>query len=535
LDEDGGYQKRDVRAILPESESREPAQRQPIGIVNRAQAHAYGVHLSAGNRYRRIMIEFQTEAVGRIINVGDIISVSHPRVRGVASGKLVDWNAATLVLRLNSSPTPPEGDVYLSLNDPCGKPWGPVRLQSLNGDLARFDADDYATLITQGFGSPFEWMSRGLNRAVPTVWTLQAGREFAGRYIIKSIMPVDMHTYTISAMNDDPRVYAQDIPVPPWEYRTNTNVAKELAAPQGLEVTAQGIDADRKLRVSWLPVLGAEAYTIEYSVNGLDFSSLGRSNMNFAVIDPAGFGDTWVRVNAVNDADTSPWAVWEGDTGILPPAIPDVTASPYTGGNVTLTWDDVENADGYVVQVFLPDNPTTPIRISTASDDGLEWTWAYTLGMGFQDGGPYRDLLMTVTAVNEMDGSDPAEIAVSDPAPAEILIDSIQGEPGADSLTLIDVSTVEDDVTGFVIARGLFDNFTASETVEVRTVTALPYVWAGLASETPYYFRVAAKDAFFDVTQKLDSLNYSQSFEVTTLPEGAGGEGSEADSEAGDE
>jgi hypothetical protein len=507
-----------VRAILPESESREPAQRQPIGIVKRAQAHAYGVHLSAGNRYRRILVEFQTEAVGRIINVGDIISVSHPRVRGVASGKLVDWNAATLVLRLGSSPPPPEGDAYLSLNDAGGAPWGPVKLLSLNGDLARFDADDYATLITQGAGSPFEWMSKGINRAVPTVWTLQSGREFSGRYIIKSISPVDMYKYTITAMNDDPRVYSQNIPVPPWEYRTNTNVERELAAPEALNVVTQGEGEDRKLRVNWLPVSGAEAYSVEYSVNGLEYINMGRSNMNFAVIEPESFGPTWVRVNAVNDVDMSPWAVWEGDTGILPPAIPDVTATPYIGGNVTLTWEPVENANGYDVQVFRPDNPTAPIRI--AEIDDAEWT--YTLGMGLQDGGPYRELRITVQAANGTGSSDPAEVLLSDPAPAEIQVENIQGEPAADSLTLADVGTVEDDVTGFIIARGLFDNFTTAETVEVRSAAALPYTWTGLAPETLYYFRIAAKDTFFDASQKYDSLNYSQSFEVTTLAEGTG-------------
>jgi hypothetical protein len=519
LDEDGGYQKRDVRAILPESESREPAQRQPIGIVKRAHAHAYGVHLSAGNRFRRIMIEFQTEAVGRIINVADIISVSHPRVRGVASGKLVDWNPSTMVLRLDSEPEPPEGDAYLSLNDPCGKPWGPVKLESLDGDLAKFDPDDYATLITQGFGSPFEWMSKGLDRAVPTVWALQSGREFSGRYIIKSISPVDMYTYTITAMNDDPRVYSQNIPVPPWEYRTNTNVSKELTAPEALSVITQGTGENRKLRVSWLPVPGSEAYSIEYSTNGMDYVNLGRSNINFAVIEPSQFGQTWVRVNAVNDTDMSPWTVWNGDTGILSPASPVVAASAYTGGNVTLTWGAVATASGYVIQVFLPSNLTTPIRIAETTDT----EWAYTLGMGMQDGGPYRELVVSVAAINVTGSSDPTEVTLSDPAPAVILVDNIQGEPGVDTLTLTDVGEVEADVTGFIIARGLFGSFTAGETVEIRQISALPYTWTGLAPETPYYFRVAAKDSFFDVTQKYDSLNYSESFEVITLAEDVGG------------
>jgi hypothetical protein len=260
-------------------------------------------------------------------------------------------------------------------------------------------------------------------------------------------------------------------------------------------------------------VPGADAYTVEYSVNGLDYVSLGRSNINFAVIEPVSFGPTWVRVNAVNDYDTSLWAVWEGNTAILPPEGLAVEASSYVGGTVTLTWSENENTDRYIVRVFQGGNEDVPVRIAETEDT----TWTYTLGMGLLDGGPFRDLRLDVIAVNAMGSSDPEGVDVSDPAPAEIPIANIEGEPGTDSLTLTSVGDVEDDVTGFIVARGMYPNFTAEETIDQRTIEALPYTWSALEPDTTYYFRIAAKDTFFDATQKYDSLLYSESFEITTL------------------
>jgi hypothetical protein len=519
LDEAGGYAKRDVRAILPDSESLEPAQRQPIGIVNRPQAHAFGCHLAAGNRFRRILIEFQTEAVGRLLNVGDIISVTHPRLRGAAFGKLVEWNENTLTLRLASTPVIPEQesaqDMYLSLTDPQGRPWGPVKLESLDGDSAKLDALDYAVLLLQGAGNPFEWMTGGIDR-MPTVWTIQTNREFSGRFIVKSISPVDLYRYTVTAMNDDSRVYTvpQSIPVPPWEYRTNEQVTQELATPQSLSVAVEETGENRKLRATWLPVPRADAYTVEYSMNGLDFISVGKVNINAGVITPPEFGTIWVRVNAVNANDMSDWAVWSGDTSMVIPAAPEVSVvGTYADASFTLVWKVVAGNVNYAVQVFDDDTLSEiPVHVAATADT----TWQYTLGMGLSNGGPYRNVRVHVRAVNSAGYSEPGIVTITYPAPDEIALDDIQGTVGEDSFTVTSVGAVAGNVTGYVIARGANADFSPGEVLELRTISGFPYTWVGLTPDTVYHFRIAAKDSFFDASQKYSALNYSGSLTIST-------------------
>lgn len=70
LDEDAGFATRDVPATLPDSESRKPAQKTYLGIVNRDHAYQIGMAYAARNRYRRLSYEFETEGMGRILNIG---------------------------------------------------------------------------------------------------------------------------------------------------------------------------------------------------------------------------------------------------------------------------------------------------------------------------------------------------------------------------------------------------------------------------------------------------------------------------------
>ncbi len=319
LDEDAGYAKRDVRAVLPASESREPAQRHPIGIVNRKHAHAYGMHLAACNRYRRVGAEFQTEAIGRLLNVGDVVAINHPRLRSSACGQLTDWNEQTLVLRLDKEVKSANKDEerYLTLTDPQGRVWGPVKLDTLTNEgepgqtaLAKIDAKDYAALIMQGFDSPFEWVSRGYDRQ-PTVWTLQTGREISGRYLIEKITPVDMYRHTIQVVRDDPRVYSVNVACPIWENRANLPESAALAAPTGLTMLPPE-ESKGPVTLKWFPSPGAYTYEVEYSRNGKKWRRLGRVNTNLAslYIDA---GAARLRVAALNDQRQSAWAYWRGN------------------------------------------------------------------------------------------------------------------------------------------------------------------------------------------------------------------------------
>jgi hypothetical protein len=549
LDESAGFAKRDVAAVLPDSESKETSEQTPISIVNRDHAFAYGWHLACCNRYRRVTAEFQTEGIGRMLNMGDICAVKHPRFRSLAYGKMTDWREDELLLYLDPEPKlkPPgentgadaeaEGnvdtnpdtdsdaspDLYISFTRPDGTPWGPVKLESISGALARIDAEDYALLQAQGLESPFGWFTRGYDR-LPTIWSLHTSRSFERRMIVKKIVPQDMYHHSLTLVSDDPRAYTPPPATPPWLYRSIAPIPDTLAAPQAMSATVNGTLDAPSVTVSWLPVPGATAYEVLYSGDGgTTWERKGRANINimtFAVPQ----GAFSVAVYAVNNEKEGPRSTVSGDTSIIAPDAPvPALTTPYAGGQASIAWPEVTGAVSYTVRAFV-EGRATPVRITEVTAP----EFVYTAVMNMTDGGPYREMLFDVAATNGVKSSEPGAITVTDPAPAEIPLASIDGSVAATSVTINSVSTGgtggtegEADITGYVIARGLYANFLPSEVSEIRTVTAFPYTWDGLTPETPYFFRIAAKDAFFDTTSDFQSLNYSESVNIVTLAEDA--------------
>lgn len=508
LDEEAGYAQRDVRAVLPDSESRKPSQRTYLGIANRKQAHAVGVAYAARNRHRRLGYEFQTEGIGRLLNIGDVVAITHPRLRGSCSGAVADWNEETLTIRLQGEVRLKSGatDRYLSLTRPDGSPWGPVRLATIGGNTARMDSVDYGRLLMQGQENPFAWLTSGVS-SLPTTWTLQEGREFSRRVIITGIAPQDLYHYKITCINDSPDVDGYDIPVPPWEYRSNLPSVDSLDAPKSLRVRIGGSEGAPVLLASWLPVAGAAGYEVETSVDGESWDRAGRVTVSAAEC-PTAAGDAWLRVSAIRDELQSPWAQWSGNTAVTIPDAPVVELSgPYLGGALSLSWDAVAGDPSYIVRIY-PDVAQEPVRQAPLS--GTSWT--YTPVLGVDDGGPWRTLRAEVVAVNEVGESPPGVVSADDPAPDTVF--DIDGVTGENSVTL-EHASVEGEYTGFVLIRGLAADFDASGIAESRIVDALPYTWTGLESGTTYYFRIAAKDAFFDVSGDFASLNYSDVLVVT--------------------
>jgi hypothetical protein len=389
---------------------------------------------------------------------------------------------------------------------PDGSPWGPVKLEALDRDAAKMDSADYAALIMQGLEEPFSWLTRGYDR-MPTVWSLHAGRDFSRRMLIRKITPVDMYRYTVQLVNDDPRVYSQNIAVPPWEYRSNLPVVTVLAAPKSLAATWAG----GALSLSWLPVSGAQWYEVQASGNGQTWENRGRANINalsFAV--PQGM--TFVRVRGANGVTEGAWAEWSGDTGILVPQPPlPALDGPYAGAAFSASWLPVTGATAYTVRVFAGGN-IVPARIHQTEVPAFSYTYA----MGVADGGPWRTLRVDAAASNASGESLPAALDISDPAPAVIAAEDLTAVPGVSGVTLDRTDDPETDITGYVLARGATPDFAFAQVLESRIVTGLPYTWTGLEPDTVYYFRVAAKDAFFDVAGDYANLPFGGVVTVTT-------------------
>lgn len=513
LDADYGYQQRDVTATLPESESREPSGLNILGITSREHAHKVAVAYAAHNRWQRVIVECQVEALGRVINRGDVCTVAHPRFRNTAAGAVASWDEGGLEISLKrdmgrTGADTDEGDGYIALTRQDGSIWGPCKLAALEDSTAVLDSADYATLLLQGQGNPFEWLTSGMDR-LPTTWTLYASRVYQRLMVVDSVTTQDFLHYSLKLLNYDDRIYQYgDMETPPWQGRGQLPVVETLDAPENLRGV---IKAPETVTLVWMSVPGASWYEVETSATGESWVNLGRSNVTQMTVTVAP-GVIYARVRAASDTLQSGWAMWEGDTSIPVPATPRlVLEGEYVGGDATLFWPPVEHAEKYAVAL----KSGGQVVYTSAVESG-----PFVVTPEMQEGGPFRELECMVSAVGAAGSSPEATVALSDPAPvapvdAEVVI-------GASGVTLESVTPDEaPDKTGYVIVRGDAPGFTAAQAAELRQTAALPYVWDGLAAGT-YYFRVVVKDAFFDLARNPLSLNWSP---VLAVEISGGGDG----------
>lgn len=520
LDAAYGFQQRDVKAVLPESESREESSLEMLGITSREHAFRVAVGYAARNRWRRIGVECQVEGLGRLMNRGDVVTVSHPRLRNTASGKIEAWDEANLALTLrkDTGEMPKKGDVYLALSRPDGTVWGPCRLagRGLAGSEGLYevtlDAEDYAALLLENETDiPWNWLTSG-ESSLPTLWTLQSSREFVRRMLVQSVTPSDLWTYTVSLVNDDERVYGYDyLPVPAWEGRGQLPAVESLSAPERLTVNVGGTANSPILEASWLPVAGADAYEVESSSDGEAWTRVGRMNINRAsVFVPR--GPALLRVAAVRDDMQSRWAVWQGDTRVSKPG-ETAPAAAFDGAVFRVEWPAVEGAAGYSLDIMAD-----LARVASVTDTD-ELVYELTPEEAAALGGPWRKMSADVWAVNSAGPGPVATASAEVPAPQAVTDANVS--VGADSITLNSVSGPapigQQGVTGYVLLQGATPDFSASAVTGMQVINALPHTLSGLTPGTTYYFRIAARDAWFDdVPTSYASLNFSGVLAVTT-------------------
>lgn len=513
-DADAGFQDRDVRAVLPESESTYPYELTLLGPTNREQAFRIALAMSARNRWRRIIVECQVEAIGRLMNLGDVVSLAHPRFRETCSGVIDGWHEQSLTLMLHSDmasglPSQDDGPVYLSLTRPDGSPWGPVLVDELAKDYVTLSRADYMQVLAQGMDNPFDWINSGVDR-VPTVWALHASRMFDRQMIVMGVVPQDLWHYTVVMCNNAPEVHQYGgLPTPLWHGRVALPSSETVEAPFGL--SARVIDqAGPSLEVTWGASAGAQWYEIQArSLSGTNpWTDFGRFVVSGAVITVPP-GPLEVRVRAAREDHQSSWAIWKGNTNARPPATPVVAAQgAYTGGSVMLAWAAVPEATSYLIGVYRNQGGQSGATIISAETTAL--SWKLTPEMQGDGDGPFRDIRISVSAKSSIGTSEAMTIDFSDPLPLAPAGASIISEETSLVLNeLVMPSTV--DVTGYVILRGDSPTFGIDAVQEMRVAQRIPYTWSGLQAGTTYYFRIAPKDAFYDLTGQTGvlGLNYS--------------------------
>lgn len=519
LDEEAGFQQREVSATLPDSESLKPATRGFVGVTSRAQAFFMGVRLAAANRHRRLEFKWQTEAIGRLIAVGDVVTLNHPYLATVLSGKIEGWDENRLLFDLGRTITRPDAPVWLALNGRNGRPWGPCLIEYINGSTVRLDPADYERILAQrkkegrDDGNPFKWVSNG-NNGLETIWKVEAGPDYENRVIVTSVQILDRFHCEITAVNDAPEAYGyQELEVPPWLGRENLPSGDDLTAPESINARISGTEDEPVIILSWLPTPGAASYAVEYSVDGSSWMTMAEVYINEArlAVTP---GLVYVRLAARNRERQGPWASWNADTAdMFLPATPIRLEEPYRSAHLVLGWDVSESALNYTVNISTASGEV--VRIVQA---GLSGQYAYTAAMGAADGGPWRHLRISLGTVYPQGLTMTSSLEVEDAPPGPP--DNISHSATSDSITLIDANWADDDEkTGLVVVRGDSEDFDAEGALGYRRTGDLPFTWTGLEPDTVYYFRLASADAFYEVKGNLMDLNYSSVLTISTQPE----------------
>lgn len=559
LDANYGFQQRDVTAVLPESESREPSSLDILGITDRNHAFQVAVAYAAHNRWQRVKVECQVEALGRLINKGDICTVAHPRFRNTCAGIVQEWaensllvcvkydmkfpeekvdgyyleipaqaeypktlsqlleyglktdkanvidvyGEGTLHTSLDEQPksrfTVRDDDWYIAFTRQDGSIWGPCKIREIDGNRVFLDQADYSTLLVQGQGNPFEFFTAGRDRQA-TTWTLYSARTYQRLMVVDSVQAQDKLHYTLQLLNYDDRIYSyNDLPVPIWQGRGQLPDNDMLKQPTYLK--GRILDTGR-IELVWLAVQGAEWYEIQQSSNNTDWQNPQRVTETQITLDVSP-GPVYLRVRAGGGAKISAWTSWTGNTLLAAPGVPaPVLSGKYQNGIANISWPTVSGASRYVISLIR-----NGVNLYTATQTGT----AFQVTPEIQTGGPFRSFSFNVSAANENGVSASGSLVLNEPAPAKITAANISIT--GTTATLTSVTPTLTGISGYVIAMGAIPDFSVNQVQELRQTASLPYSWTGLTSGL-HYFRIAAKDSFYDSFHDPYSLNWSDALPV---------------------
>ena len=252
--------------------------------------------------------------------------------------------------------------------------------------------------------------------------------------------------------------------------------------------------------MSWLSVEGASWYEVQSSIDGQNWTNLGRVSETQTLIlgDP---GTVYACVRAGNDQYISSWSQWHGNTTAIAPAVPQPRlASGVYNGSATITWPKIDEAESYIVT--LRNTGGVGFYTTEITENTFEIT------PEIQTGGPYRNLRVDVAAKNEAGVSSAGRVELSaetPPVPTEVY-----GAPSGSSFILAVVKPEYEKRTGYVVVYGNSEKFDASNFFGVQIIKGAD----GLPATLSYpgnanFYRVAFTDAFFDAAPNPSSLSFS--------------------------
>lgn len=473
-----------------------------MGCTSRGQANRLGKWILLTEKEETETVTFKTGLEGCGVMPGEIILTSDSARSGDrVGGRIADISGVTVTL--DSEVTLRVGENYtLSIVLPSGViedravAWGGAQ-----------NTTTHTITISSAFSSEPQKNS---------MWVLQTDSLLPELWRIVSVTEAGDNKIEITAIEHIPGKYAaieQGLKLQP---RKTSNIALVPGAVSNLVAQTDikklnAFDYTTRIMVSWTPPpSGAARYYVTWRRDKENYKTMPSEDPSFDIDDvAAGTFEISVKAeNAIGMQGPSVSITHVIDESMVEPDVQNLRLDPnFTGKDCPITWDRLEWAIKYVVQVL---DGTTVLREEPVIDN----VYVYTYAKNVADGGPRRSITFQVKAYSWRGASaNWAILPASNPAPAEPQGVSLEAGPG--QVSVFAERPTDDDLAGMLVWMHTDSSVPATDGYLVYKGTDNAFVKTGLQAGLTMYFRVAFYDTFGTI-----GLNASSSLGATPLATG---------------
>jgi hypothetical protein len=399
------WERNEVTCALSSSSHLKPERVQLFGITDRLQAWREGIFTAAYSQMNRIVAQFSTELVGRILTRGDYIIVGHDLFQWGQSGTVEYYTPATRVAVLNRDVTV-VGNMYVMLRKRNGTGYGPVKItQGAFPNEIIFDSADL-TLVAASQGPIADvWALEDDNQL--TNFIIQTASTTFRRFTLVSGTP-NGDKVDLVCIIDDASVHTIDeVEVPPPEtypYSPQEEDTRAKIATFTVTKQAGSPDLSPVAQFSWSAAVPAAAsYILQISYDGANWDTVyeGNSTSYSQAVFP---GILHARVAGVT-AFIGQWKTFVGNIGLatltpLPTQDIDIISST-EAGTLQIFWEPGIRATSYIVELrteFNTDSGVFDTLIASETLSGLSLFWTIEEIQAL--GGPWKNIEVRIYSIN---------------------------------------------------------------------------------------------------------------------------------------
>jgi len=399
---------------------------QMFGITSYNHAWREGIYMVAANRYRRRVVDFQTELTGRVCRFGDLVLIGNPIPKWGLSADVValEEHDDGDIVTLSEPYIPPDGDdgeapLYIQIGTPDGQVYGPVsgaivaqETTDPRTTLVKLTSTAEVTIGKYAGDQPRDWpvwSGDGLQKQRPKA-LLGQGTQAAREALITRMTPQQDLQTAVTAALDDPRVYTADTGTPPDDpypiddgfdadlLITDVEVTESGSDPVSLDITVSGASDALGFYVSYRN-LPSGAWSGATKIPGVPVG--GVTHLPFSV--PAGKTQIAVWAYDLNESGRKAnfFFVADGVDDSLPADVSSVTTDTHwSSGNIgAWSWPNAADAARWVLRVEARQSDADP-WIQVRFPSSITNSYTYYPANEIADGGPFNHLRIGVLAQN---------------------------------------------------------------------------------------------------------------------------------------